>query len=76
MATNYIWQIDIRKLSLFFSENGLRAALKKWLCVGKSDQRSLMKNTAFSLKSHSINLINFWSALQCGKPQRARSVYE
>lgn len=38
-----------------------------------------MTNTAFSLKNQSINFINFWSVvspLQCGKPQRARSVYE
>ena len=38
-----------------------------------------MTNTVFSLKSQSINFINFWSVvcpLQCGKPQRARSVYE
>lgn len=34
--------------SLFFSENGLRAALRKWLCVGKSDQRSSEKHCMFS----------------------------
>ena len=38
-----------------------------------------MTNTAFSSKSQSVNFVHFWSAispLQCGKPRRARSVYE
>lgn len=66
--------------SLFFNANGLRAALKTWLCVGKSDQRSSEKHCLFSEKSqqklNKLLLHGLRPLLLRGKPQTARSVYE
>lgn len=74
----HLAQQKASELSLFFRETALGQPSKNGSKVGKSDQGFPMKNAAFSLKSQSVNLINFWSAvfpLQCGKPPKGQVLF-